>query len=265
MCPNCRAFITTDDKVCPYCEVQVAPRAVERRPSVDTGGLLSGDRFSTTVILLINTGLFVATLLLYPLRSGGFDIPVDNRALLQFGAMFAPAIAQGDWWRLITAGFLHGSLLHFLMNSWVLFDLGPQADSSFGTSRFLAIYFTSNITGFVASFYFSGGLSIGASAALCGLIGGMIALGTRERHSVFGAMRGAYIRWIIILLVLGFLFPGIDNAAHIGGLAGGFVVGYAAGPPSYRESTEGVWRVLAGIALAITAYAFVRVFLSVTT
>jgi rhomboid protease GluP len=262
MCPHCRAFITTDDKVCPYCQAEVGPRAVDRRASGE--GLLAGERFVTTVILLINAGLFIATLLMYPLVTGTFDIPVDYRALLRFGAMFKPAILAGEWWRLIAAGFLHGSVLHILMNSWVLFDLGPQVDSAFGTSRFITIYFVSTVTGFLASFAYTQGFSVGGSAAACGLIGAMIALGTRERHTIVGAMRGAYVRWVVILLVFGFMVPGIDNAAHIGGLAGGFGLGYVAGTPTARESSESVWRVAAGVALAFTAYAFFKMYLSAT-
>ncbi len=263
MCPNCRAFITTDDKICPYCEVQVGPKAVDRRPAMDTGGMLSGPRFVTSILLLVNLGLFAATLLKTS-QSLGFGLDPSGEALVAFGAKYNYAIVRGEWWRLITAGFLHGGILHILMNMWVLFDLGPAADASFGTNRFLVIYSVSNVTGFLASFYWSPVLSIGASAALCGLIGAMIALGTREKHTLAGAMRGMYIKWVVVLLVFGFLFPGVDNAAHVGGLIGGFGVGYVAGPPTYRESTESLWRVLAMVCLAVTAYAFVRMFLGLT-
>jgi rhomboid protease GluP len=180
---------------------------------------------------------------------------------VEFGGKYNPYIVQGQWWRLITAGFLHGNILHILMNSWVLWDLGPQVDHSFGTFRFWFIYFISTITGFVASFVWSPYLSIGASAGISGLIGAMIALGTRERHSMAGAIRGQYIQWMIMILAFGFLVQGVDNAAHIGGLAGGFAVAYIAGPPSYSEGKETLWKILALTALGTTAYAFVKMIL----
>src|SRR5678815_777795 len=156
MCPNCRAFITSDDKICPYCQHQVGAPAIERRSPPDVlGGLIPHQRFVTMLILLINTGLYLATMLRVTQQGGGGGLgDLDNRTLVDFGAKFAPYILSGgQWWRLITAGFLHGNLLHILMNSWVLFDLGPQVNQAFGTPRFLTIYFVSTVTGFLASLY----------------------------------------------------------------------------------------------------------------
>src|SRR5579872_4574199 len=146
MCPNCRAFITTDDKICPYCSTEVAPKPYYRRPPSDAlGGLIPHARFTTVVIMLINTGLYIGTVL----RSGGSE--PDGQTLVAFGGKWVPYILAGQWWRLITAGFLHGGILHILMNMWVLFDLGAQVEEMYGTPRFLAIYLISNITGFIAS------------------------------------------------------------------------------------------------------------------
>jgi rhomboid protease GluP len=254
MCPNCRAFITTDDKICPYCQTEVGPRAVDRRPSRDGGGLIPQARFTTVVIMLINFGLYIATVLY---ASGGDLAPTGN-ALVAFGGKYYPAIAAGQWWRLITAGFLHGNILHILMNMWVLFDLGAQVEEVCGTSRFLTIYLISNITGFLASFLFAPfSLSIGASAAIFGLIGGMIGVGVRDRTSYGQAIRRFFMRWAIYGLVLSFL-PGIDIWAHIGGLIGGFIVGFIAGTPGYSAAVERIWRIAAGAMIAITGLAFVN-------
>jgi rhomboid protease GluP len=185
---------------------------------------------------------------------------------VDFGAKYAPyIIGRGEWWRLITAAFLHGGILHILMNSWVLFDLGPQVNDAFGTPRFIAIYFVSSVTGFLASLYFSPAVSIGASAGLCGLIGAMIALGTRERSSFGAALRRQYIQWMIYLLIFGLVIQGVDNAAHLGGLAGGFVVAYIAGTPGFSEGVENLWRIAAGLSLAATAYAFFQMFMHLTS
>ena len=262
MCPNCRAFITTDDKVCPYCEVQLGARIIDKRiPDAALGGLIPHANFTTVLILLINTGLFVAMLLRSNKTTGGFGLDLDGQTLFDFGAKERRAIELGQWWRLITAGFLHGGLMHILMNSWVLFDLGAQVEGTYGTSRYLVFYFVSTVTGFLASFYWSASLSIGASAGIFGLIGAMIAMGVRDRSSYGSAVRGLYIRWAIYGLLMGLLpFFAIDNAAHLGGLAGGFVAAYIAGTPGFSRGKERVWQIAAGLAVAVTAVAFIEMF-----
>jgi rhomboid protease GluP len=262
MCPNCRAFITTDDKVCPYCDVQLGARIVDKRSPADAlGGLIPHANFTTVLILLINTGLFVAMLLRSSKVTGGMGMDLDGQTLFDFGAKERGAIAAGQWWRLITAGFLHGGLMHILMNSWVLFDLGAQVEEAYGTSRYLVFYFVSTITGFLGSYYWSASLSIGASAGIFGLIGAMIAMGLRDRSAYGAAIRGMYVRWAIYGLLMGLLpFFAIDNAAHIGGLAGGFAVAYIAGTPGLLPARERVWQIAAGLAVLITGVAFVQMF-----
>jgi len=261
MCPQCRAFITTDDKICPYCNNEVAPKAVDRRaPANALGGLIPQARFTTVVLMLINTGLFVATLLYTSRTSGQNSFDPSMRALFDFGAKEPQAILAGQWWRFITAGFLHGGILHILMNMWVLFDLGAQTEEAYGTSRFLAIYLISSVTGYIASFYGSSALSIGASAGIFGLIGAMIAFGIRERSSYGAAMKSFYIRWAVYGLIMGFLLPFVDNYAHLGGLAGGFALGYIAGTPRVSGPLERIWQGVAIGAVAITGYAFYDMF-----
>jgi membrane associated rhomboid family serine protease len=264
MCPNCRAFITTDDKVCPYCQFTVGPKAVERRNPADSlGGLIPHARFTTMLIMLINTGIYVAMVIHMQAGGQGASFDFDGRTLVDFGAKYGPFMMQGEWWRLVTAGFVHGGILHILMNMWVLFDLGAQTEESYGTSRYLGIYFVATVTGFLASFYWAPGVpSVGASAGICGLIGAMIALGVRDRSSWGAEIRRFYVRWVIYLLAFGILFPQTDNAAHIGGLAGGFAVGYIAGTPGYSQAVERIWQVLAGIACALTAFSFFKMFMA---
>jgi rhomboid protease GluP len=187
---------------------------------------------------------------------------LDGQTLINFGAMYVPDINAGEWWRLVTAGFLHGGLLHILMNSWVLFDLGPQVEEFYGASRMLVIYFISNVCGFYLSSLFSPGLSIGASAALCGLIGAMIALGVRDRSSFGATIRAAYIRWAIYMLIFSVMIKGIDLAAHVGGLAGGFGIAYLAGQPRYTSSaTEKLWRISCFCCILLTVASFLKMYL----
>ena len=261
MCPHCRAFITASDKTCPYCNEVVGPRAIDQRPS-QAGGLIPQVRFNTIIILVINFGLYVATSLFSMKAGRGSAMDIDPQTLVDFGAMYSPAIAAGQWWRLVTAGFLHGGLLHILMNCWVLFDLGAQVEELYGASRMLVIYFVSNAFGFyVSSLMARPSPSAGASAALCGLIGAMIAMGVRDRTGFGAAIRAVYIRWLIYILLFSFL-PGVDMAAHVGGLAGGFGVAYLAGDPRYQSTlTANLWKASCFFCILLTAASFLKMYL----
>lgn len=264
MCPNCRAFITTSDKVCPYCDTPVGPRAVDRRQSAEISvGFIPHARFVTVLILTINFGLYAATALFSMQNGGASFMDIDGRTLLLFGAKYNEFIAAGQWWRLITAGFLHGGLFHILMNSWVLFDLGAQVEELYGARRLIVIYFLTTVFGFMVSTWWSPALSIGASAGIFGLLGAMIALGMRSGTVIGAAIRSLYIRWAVYGLLIGLLpFFRIDNAAHIGGLIAGFVTGFVAGTPLPRRSVqEKLWGIAALACIVMTAFAFLQMFL----
>jgi rhomboid protease GluP len=266
MCPNCRAFITNKDRVCPYCKEPVGPRAVDRRNPADLlGGLVSHARLTTTIFLLANVALFLGTVA-YSMTSGNGSalMNLDIGTLLRFGAKYPPFILEGQWWRIVTAGFLHGGLIHIAMNMWVLMDLGAQVEEVYGTNRYVVFYLLSSAGGFLLSSYWSSSPSVGASAALFGLIGAMIALGVKSRTSMGAAIRGMYIRWAIYGLLFGLLpYFHIDNAAHLGGLATGFVVAYVADTPKLTNvPTEQAWRAAAWISVAVTAFCFLRMYLS---
>jgi rhomboid protease GluP len=271
MCPHCRAFITNRDKVCPYCGERVGPRAIERRePGAILGGFIPHARFVTMLILTINVGLYLATVI-FSQRAGntGALMGIDMQTLFLFGAKYRAAILNyGQWWRLVTAGFLHGGLLHIGMNSWVLFDLGAQVEEVYGAARLYVFYFVATVLGFLASTFWTPALSVGASAGIMGLIGAMIALGVRHQSSSMGgAIRGMYVRWAVYVLIFG-LLPGlhIDNAAHIGGLAGGFAVAYVAGTPRIETAfSEKLWRAAAAICVLLTAVSFLMMYLSFST
>jgi rhomboid protease GluP len=265
MCPQCRAFITTSDRICPYCDTKVGPRAADR---LNAGTMLAGfiphARFVTVMILTINVGLYLVTML-YSRGAGSESLTdIDGRTLFLFGAKHREAILFGQWWRLVTAGFLHGGLFHILMNSWVLLDLGAQVEELYGQRRFIVIYFVSTIAGFMASTLWSPVLSIGASAGVFGLIGAMIALGARSNTPLGAAIKAHYLRWATYGLLMGFLpFFRIDNAAHLGGLAAGFGCAWLAGLPRLlNDWRERIWTVLTSVALALTAISFLLMLVS---
>jgi len=253
MCPNCRAFVTTSDRVCPYCQVHIGPRAVDRRnPGEILGGLIPQARFTTMMILLINAALFLVQE--YAPQSG----------ITQAGESLPAFLMGGQWWRLITAGFLHGGWLHILMNSWVLFDLGAEVELLYGTSRMIVFYFVSTITGFAVSSHLSGAASLGSSAGIFGLIGAMLAFGFTDRTSLGAQVKALYTRWVIYGLVLSFI-PGVDFWAHVGGFSGGFIAGWLASTPRARLMwKEPLIKALAGVSIAVTALAFGMLFIAVS-
>jgi rhomboid protease GluP len=253
MCPNCRAFITTNDRVCPYCQVTVGPRAVDiRSPGQILGGLIPQARFTTVMILVINIALFLLETL------------APQSGIIQWGQSVPAPLMGGQWWRLVTAGFLHGGILHILMNSWVLFDLGTEVEMFYGTSRLIVFYFVSTVTGFAASSHLGGGhFSVGSSAGIFGLIGAMLAFGFTDRSSLGMQVKSLYSRWLIYGLVISFI-PGVDFWAHVGGFAGGFVAGWLASTPRARLMwKEPLLRGLAGVCIAATVAAFGMMYMAI--
>jgi len=254
MCPHCRAFITIKDKVCPYCDTAVGPRVADLRGGDLLGGLVPTAQFATVVILTINVGMYLVTMLASA-KMG------EVQALIRYGGALPEGVFGGQWWRLITAGFLHGSLMHIGFNMWALMDVGRHAEEIYGPKRMVVIFILSTIGGFLLSMLRGTPLTVGASAGLFGLIGAMIAVGVKHKWShEAAAIKGFYIRWAIYGLLWGLLpFFRVDNAAHIGGIATGFLVAYAAGTPREFDVTrEKVWGVLAGLAVALTGYSFLK-------
>ncbi len=261
MCPNCRAFISTSDRVCPYCDMQLGPKAIELRRAQDGVGMPS-PHSTSIIILTINIALYVAMTVASMKEGGASLMGFPGQVLVEFGAKYTPSIlGDGEWWRLVTAGFLHNGIFHILMNSWVLFDLIAEVEAFYGTSRLLVAYVASTITGFLLSLIVSpGALSVGASAPCFGLIGIMLAVGLRRDNPLAQSVRAYYKRWAIYGVIFSFVNIGglrIDIAAHIGGLAGGFLVGLVAGLPGHPQSVgERIWRIAAALSVGVTALSF---------
>jgi membrane associated rhomboid family serine protease len=142
--------------------------------------------------------------------------------LYHYGAKDNAAIAGGEYWRLLTAAFLHGGIIHLLVNSWSLYALGALLEPVLGRARFLATYLVSALTGSLSSWAFNSAIGVGASGAIFGLLGTALYLSWRGKTERIppGALR-SFALWTIYNLVYGFITPTIDNAAHLGGLIGG--------------------------------------------
>src|SRR5579863_1414024 len=199
-----------------------APQPVMPRPWV-RGGETS---ISLTQILLgANVAVFIAMVL-----ASGPSLDFTGQVMVHYGANFGPYTLSGQWWRLATYMFLHGGLMHIAFNMWCLWDLGALCESLYGRWTFAAIYLTTGIAGGLASVGWNPGvLSVGASGAIFGLAGALIASFYLGEFSLPSVAIGGTLRSLVIFAVfnlfLGGFFGGIDNACHIGGLVSGLILG----------------------------------------
>jgi membrane associated rhomboid family serine protease len=156
--------------------------------------------------------------------------------LVKSFALFAPLVTSGEWWRLISAGFLHGSIIHLLFNVYILWVIGSQLESIVGNIKFIIIYFVSLLGGSVASYLFSpfGSYSIGASGAIFGLMGAMLVVGRKRNLDI-----SQITTLVAINIVIGFVLSGIDWRAHLGGLAtGAFITWVLINATSLKEKNQ---------------------------
>ena len=179
--------------------------------------------------------IFIATLATDPRGPfagvGGFFQP-SNERLIAFGASGAvPVFQAGRWWTVLSANWLHGNLLHIGMNMLFLRQVAPAVEELYGTGRAWIIYIVSGATGFAASTLSvflpilgsRGGFTVGASAALFGLLGALLHYSRRGGSRALGQMVWTSV---VANIAFGLLFPGIDNWAHLGGFAGGWLISY---------------------------------------
>jgi rhomboid protease GluP len=226
------------------------------------GGLEDG---FPQLVLVVCGLLYVASLLVGGVRMGGLMnmFAPGNEGLFLFGASGAfPIFQAGRWWTVLSATWLHGSLLHILFNMYMVRQMLPPVIDFYGLSRTVVIYVLSGAVGFTASslvgeylalpgFLAGADFTVGASASLLGLIGAVLYYGQRTGNRMIGQQ----IRmWLIYLLVWGLLFPGIDNWAHLGGLAGGYGIALWMDP---LHPERGNHTLLALVCLGMTALAII--------
>lgn len=263
VCPQCRALIDRGASVCPFCGAKLgSPRARGGAESSRVLGFILVPSTATSVLVAANVFFYGVAWYLTQSREGAELHPasawggMSAEVLVRLGGKFGPYILEGQWWRLVTAMFLHAGLLHIGMNLWCLVDLGAAVESLFSSTKFIVLYLVTGICGFLLSLWWSPfGFSVGASGAILGLIG--VLIGASFHHGRLGReYRGQLARWLIYILVIGIFFA-VDNAAHIGGLAAGVLLGYFVpeGEPATRAS-ENFWNALAILSVLIIAGSF---------
>jgi rhomboid protease GluP len=228
LCPNCGSLVGINATRCHNCgtNLKFSMAAVNRSLS----GVFSGPAPVTTALLVANLMMFGVEWMALTAEGGGrgFSIlgSMGGLSSYRLGASFGPAIFDHhEWYRLVTAMFLHGGLIHIGVNMMSLMQVGPALEELYGSGRYLFLYVVTGAFGFLVSAV-TGHLSLGASAALMGIVGAMLAVTSKRGGSYMRDLRSRLITSVVILFAIGF-FPGIriDNWAHGGGLACGFVLG----------------------------------------
>ena len=158
--------------------------------------------------------------------------------LLLFGANFRPLVQAGEIWRLATSMFLHIGIVHLVVNMYSLYIIGKQLESFLGRWKFLIVYLGSGIIGSLLSVVVHSSISAGASGAIFGLLGSLLYFGYHYRLYLGTVLKTQVIPVIIINLLIGFMVPGIDNFAHIGGLVGGYLLTMVLGVPGKTRKSD---------------------------
>lgn len=241
ICGRC-AIPASVGQHCPECVAEARRSA----PKVRTA--LQAQAPAVAAIIAINVVVFAAQM---------FSPDVTTRF-----ASFPPLIALGEVWRLFTPMFLHSTdfIFHILMNMYVLYIYGPAVEQAYGTKRFVPMYLICGFTGSVASYNLSDcrALGVGASGAIFGIAGVLLVYLYRRRTTTF--TNSAYkniLMFVGLNLMIGFVFSGIDNWAHIGGLAGGIALGAGIDNPAKPVPVArqiAVMVLVTAVAVAAAAY-----------
>jgi rhomboid protease GluP len=235
LCPNCKKLISQDEPRCPHCGI--AKPGAWWKNNIGARLFFGTDQLIRWIIYA-NVILYGISLLLYPWSSGLSSNPFallspSNKGLLLLGATgTVPIDRLGRWWTLISANYLHGGIFHILFNMIAFRQIAPLVLSEYGINRMVILYTLSGAIGFFVSYLAGIPLTIGASAAVCGLIGATLYYG-KSRGGLYGQAIFKQIGgWALGIFLFGLLVPGINNWGHGGGIVAGAVLGVILG---YKE------------------------------
>ena len=259
LCPRCHKIVNANAETCPHCG-QRKPGLWGATATIRKLGLQLNFPHLITVFCGV---LYLLALLLDP--SAIFQtqdllqiLSPSLEASIKLGVTGTRPVTYGWWWTLITAIYLHGGLLHIFFNMMWVRQLGPVVEELFGPFRLFAIFTIAGITGFIASTFAGHAFTLGASGSIFGLLAAAIAYGRRTGSQLFTRQ---FLQWAVLLFIMGFIMPGVDNWAHGGGFVGGYAAAYIFSRSSERE---GLGAYLAGgLCLLATVGAFVLQFIAV--
>jgi rhomboid protease GluP len=257
LCPSCGRLTSAEAEQCLVCG--------RRNPGMWGFAAplraLFGQHSFTNVVTVACIALYVVSLMLDPRAAFSARNPFDalapsNAALEALGGAGTEPWRLGQWWTIFTAVYLHGSILHILFNVLWIRQLGPAVEQLFGPARLMVIFTAAGAVGFVVSNWVGHPFTIGASGAVFGLLGAIVAFG-KKRGGTFGAMvLRQYGYMALMMFVLSFFIRAVNNAAHAGGFVGGLLAGLVMSLAEHRRETTLDW-VLAAACIAVTLVGFV--------
>ena len=255
LCNNCGTLMDQSEKFCPHCQTK-APSWSGQVLQRFFGIMLPSRAFVTYFILLINLAVAQAGIILF-----GFQnlFSPDNYSLVRLGAYVPFLFESGEYWRIITSGYLHIGIAHILFNMIALMQVGPFLEKEIGSARFWTVYALSLIGSVFFDFYLRSEpviISAGASGAIFGLIG----FGVTYAHFLGGPVgkrvRNFFLQWALYAFVFGF-FVRANNYAHLGGFLSGAILGFLIERERlHKQSLNLLWNVLATLCLIITILSF---------
>jgi rhomboid protease GluP len=228
LCPRCRQLIGSSESVCSWCGTsRSAPwwRLVNL-----SRGAVQAD-WIVKIIISVNILFFAISLMLSIRLDGsvGFLSPGRTSLFLLGASGTIPIDRYGRFWSLVSANYLHGGIFHILFNLMALRQLVPWVANEYGISRMFIIYTLGGISGYMVSYFAGVPFTIGASAALCSLIGSLLYYGKNRGGAYGSSVYREVSGWVVSLFVFGLISPGINNWAHGGGIVGGIVFGILVG------------------------------------
>jgi membrane associated rhomboid family serine protease len=223
--------------ICPDCMVpapvgvqcvECVRRARGRTPPGQSLRRVAAGPFVTNALIGINVAVWLLGLLVAP------GVLMGGNPFAGIGGLDGPQVAAGQWWRLVTAGFLHSGILHLGFNMYVLYVLGPSLERALGRLSYVSLYVAGLAGSSLGALVVSPRIvTIGASGAIFALMGATI---VGQRASGIDPLRSGIVMWVVINLVFSFLLPGISIGGHLGGLAAGLVAGVILFRPSLRPA-----------------------------
>lgn len=250
-CPECLTPASVGFQ-CRQCvaDFRAATGGRGNAPRTVAGAALIDRPIVTPVLIAINVVAFLTTAV-----QAGSAIDVSASQTFVDGALIPAEVASGQYWRLLTSGFLHGSLIHIAANMLSLYFLGGPLERILGRGRFLVLYLVSMLGSAVSVMLFSlpVSLTIGASGAIYGLLGALVVAFKRMR---------ADLRSLIVVVAINFWitfqFPGISWQGHLGGLVAGAIIGAAMVYPPPRTRAAWQWGTVAATVVVLLVVLVVR-------
>lgn len=239
ICPRCKHLVGSNETVCSWCG---ASRANPWWKAMAWSRNYLGEDQVVALIIIVNVVFYVLSLVLSRHLSLSANpllfLAPGNSSLVMLGASGTLPVNQlGRFWTFLSANYLHGGILHIFFNMMALKQIAPWAIREYGSNRMFAIYTIGGIGSYILSYLAGVPLTIGASGAICALIGALLYYG-KSRGGTYGSMVYREVSgWLIGLFLFGFIVPGINNWGHIGGILSGMLLGMLLGYDERRKET----------------------------